>query len=189
MTHSLKLAGAFILATLLFTSCKDCDTTVTQIDENDAAWLSYEHNDTVNFLNELGDTVQYVNIAMRAEQIPGEGFNISDDCIEHYDVQAFAILEEQTKKNPSLMTYFIKRENSFLVSLAVEGRGDYKLNLDEPTYPSLEVNGMTYLNVYEVLQTNQADAGRIKRMLYNKTHGFLSIEFYGDKKLELINEE
>lgn len=189
MKHSLKLAGAFILATFLFTSCKDCDTTVTQFDEDDVAWLAYEQNDTVHFLTELGDTVQYRNVGMRAEQIPGEGFNISDDCIERYDVQAYAILEEKTKKSPGLMTYFIKRENSFLVGLAVENNGEFKLDMAAPTYPSLEVNGTPYLNVYEVLQTNNTEAGRVKRILFNQSYGFLSIELYGDKKLELIHEE
>ncbi|GGG05291.1 hypothetical protein [Pontibacter amylolyticus] len=192
MTHRIKLAGAFMLATLLFTSCKDCDTTTTQFDEKDVEWLVYDRGDTVRFLNEVGDTVAYTNTALIAEQVPGEGYNVSDNCIGHFDIQAYSVMEDvarnstSTDKNPGIMTYFLKRENSLEVALAVDKRGEYKLNLTQPTYPSVEVNDVLYTDVYEVINNDASKVTNVKRILYNKQRGFLSVEFYNDKKLELI---
>lgn len=181
-----------MLATLLFTSCKDCDTTTTQFDEKDVEWLVYDRGDTVRFLNEVGDTVAYTNTALIAEQVPGEGYNVSDNCIGHFDIQAYSVMEDvarnstSTDKNPGIMTYFLKRENSLEVALAVDKRGEYKLNLAQPTYPSVEVNGVLYNDVYEVINNDASKVTNVKRILYNKQRGFLSVEFYNDKKLELI---
>lgn len=192
MTHSIKLLGVFMLATLLFTSCKDCDTTTTQFDEKDVEWLVYDRNDTIRFLNETGDTVTYANTALIAEQVPGEGYNISDNCIGHFDVQAYSVMEDIARSNtntnasPGIATYFLKRENSLEVSVAVNGRGEYKLNPGQPTYPSVEVNDVLYTDVYEVINNDASKATNVKRILFTKERGFLSVEFYNDKKLELI---
>ncbi|PKV76219.1 hypothetical protein [Pontibacter ramchanderi] len=195
MTQSFKLVGVFVLATLLFTSCKDCETTTTQFDQKDVEWLVYERGDTIRFLNETGDTVTYANTALIAEQVPGEGYNISDNCIGHFDVQAFSVMEDIAKttpgttKSPGIATYFLKRENSLEVSLAVNERGEYKLNLAQPAYPSVEVNDMLYTDVYEVTNNDASKATNVKRILFNKQHGFLSVEFHNDKKLELISNQ
>lgn len=181
-----------MLATLLFTSCKDCETTTTQFDEKDVEWLVYDRGDSTQFLNEAGDTLTYTNTALIAEQVPGEGYNISDNCIGHFDVQAYSVMEDvarnsnSTNKNPGLATYFLKRENSLDVSVAVDGRGEYKLNLAQPTYPSVEVNDALYTDVYEVINNDASKATNVKRILFNKQRGFLSVEFYNDKKLELL---
>lgn len=194
MTHSIKLVGAFILAALLFTSCKDCDTTTTQFDEKDVEWLVYDRGDTVRFLNEVGDTVTYTNTALVAEQVPGEGYNVSDNCIGHFDVQAYSVMEDVARNNtgatksPGLATYFLKREKGLEVSVAVDERGEYKLNLAQPTYPSVEVNDVLYNEVYEVVNSDASKVTNVKRILFNKQSGFLSVEFYNDKKLELIFE-
>lgn len=190
MKHSLKLAGVVMLATLLFTSCKDCDTTTTQFDEKDVEWLVYDRGDTIRFLNEGGDTVTYTNAALIAEQVPGEGYNISDNCIGHFDVQAYSVMEDvvknSTTRSPGLATYFLKREKGLEVSVAVNERGEYELNLAQPTYPSVEVNDVLYADVYEVTNNDASKATNVKRILFNKQHGFLSLEFHNDKKLELI---
>ena len=192
MTQSIKLVGVVVLATLLFTSCKDCDTTTTQFDEKDVEWLVYERGDSIRFLNEVGDTVTYTNTALTAEQVPGTGYNLSDNCIGHFDVQAYSVMQDVarnntgTTKNPGIMTFFLKRENSFDVSLAVDQRGEFKLNLAQPTYPSVEVNDVLYTDVYEVMNNDDSKDTNVKRVLYNKQHGFLSLEFYNNKKLELI---
>ncbi|WP_244554627.1 hypothetical protein [Pontibacter indicus] len=195
MKHSMKLAGVVMLATLLFTSCKDCDTTTTQFDEKDVEWLVYDRGDTVRFLNEAGDTVAYTNTALIAEQVPGEGYNVSDNCIGHFDVQAYSVMQDVarnssgTNSNPGIMTFFLKRENSLEVSLAVDQRGEYKLNLAQPAYPSVEVNGVLYNDVYEVSRSDASKVTNVKRILFNKQHGFLSLEFHNDKKLELIPKQ
>lgn len=184
MTHFLKLTGTFLLATLLFTSCKDCDTTVTQVSEEEALWLVYERNDSVTFVNEAEETIKYHNTALRAEQVPGEGFNTSDKCIEQLDVQAFSTIEDKAKKYPGLGTYILKRPSKFEVVLMVEGRGEYKLDLSQPTYPTLDVNNTTYTDVFEIVKTDNAKETNLKRLLFNKEFGFLSVEYFDGKKLE-----
>jgi hypothetical protein len=188
MKKILKLAGPFLLATLLFTSCKDCDTTVTQVSEDEALWLVYDRNDSVAFVNEAEETIKFYNTALRAEQVPGEGFNTSDKCIEQLDVQAFSTMEDKeqdkAKKYPGLGTYILKRPSKFEVVLLVEGRGEFKLDLAQPTYPSLEVNNTFYTDVYEIVKTDDSKETNVKRLLFNKEFGYLSVEFFNGKKLE-----
>lgn len=185
MTTSLKLAGAFILAAFLFTSCKDCDTTVTQVADEEAEWLVYDRNDSVTFVNEKAEEVLFVNTVLNAQQVPGEGFNVSDDCIERYDMQAISIIQNPQKSYPGLATYFLKRSDSFEVTLLVENKGEYTIDESQPTYPSVEVNNTLYSNVFEVINTDGSKATNMKRLLFNKEFGFISVEYYDGKKLEL----
>ncbi|WP_299707607.1 hypothetical protein [uncultured Pontibacter sp.] len=187
MTHSLKLAGAFVLAALLFSSCDKCDpTTTTQMDENDVKWLVYDRGEKVKFKNEAGDTVVYTNTILRAEQVPGEGFNTGDDCIEHFDVQAYSVIQDPEKDYPGLMTYFLKKENSFDVALHVELAGEYKIDTLQATHATYEINETTYNNVFEVVKTDSSKTENLKRLLFNKEHGFLGVELFNGKKLELL---
>lgn len=174
------------MATLLFTSCKDCETTSTQMDENDVKWLVYDRGEKVQFKNESGDTVIYANTNLRAEQVPWEGYKTSDDCIKHFDVQAYSVIQDQGKVYPGMMTYFLKKENSFDVLLNVELTGDHEIDIAQPTYASYEVNEVTYSNVFEVVKTDSSKASNLKRLLFNQEHGFLSLELYDGKKLELM---
>ncbi|MDX5419734.1 MAG: hypothetical protein LPK09_11005 [Hymenobacteraceae bacterium] len=185
MTNTLKLAGAFILATFLFTSCKDCDTTVTQVEDEEAEWLVYDRNDSVTFINEKAEEVLFVNTVLSAQQVPGEGFDISDECIERYDMQGISIIQNTQKSYPGLATYFLKRPDKFEVTLLVENKGEYTIDEDQPTYPTVEVNNTLYTNVFEVINTDATKATNMKRLLFNKEFGFLSVEYYDGKKLEL----
>lgn len=186
MKHLLKLVAVFVFAAFLFTSCKECDVTTTQIEEEDVEWLVYERPDTIHFLTEAGDTVIYRNTLLRAEQIPGEGYNVSDNCIGQFDVQAVSVMEDVERVSPGIAVVFIKRENVFDLSLLVAERGEFKLNLAEPNYETYELNDVIYTDVYQVMSNNANDEKNVKRILFNKTHGFLSLEFHNDKKLVLI---
>lgn len=185
MTQFVKLAGAFLLATLLFTSCNDCDTTMTQVSQDEVRWLVYDRNDSVAFVNEEGKTIKFYHTALRAEQVPGEGYSITDKCIEQVDMQASSTIEEKAKKYPGLGTYILKRPDKFEVVLIVEGRGEFKLaNLEQPTYPSLEVNNKEYSDVFEVVKTDDSKETNVKRLLFNKEFGYLSVEYFDGRKLE-----
>lgn len=186
MKHPLKLVAVFVLATFLFTSCKECDVTTTQLDESDVEWLVYDRPDSIQFLTEAGDTVLYTNSLIRAEQIPGEGYNASDNCIGHFDVQAVSVMEDVDRVSPSIAVFFLKRENLFEVSILVAERGDYKLNLATPNYDVYELNGEVYTNVYEIVNNDASNEKNVRRILFNKAYGFLSMEFHNNKKLELI---
>ncbi|MBD1395569.1 hypothetical protein H9Q13_00185 [Pontibacter sp. JH31] len=185
MIKSLKLASAIIGATLLFTSCKDCDTTVIQVADDEAEWLVYDRNDSVTFINEKAEEVLFVNTLLNAQQVPGEGFNVSDDCIERYDMQAMSIIQNTQRSYPGLATYFLKRPDTFEVILLVENQGEYTIDETQPTYPSLDVNNTLYTNVFEVTNPDGSKATNMKRLLFNKEFGFISVEYYDGKKLEL----
>ncbi len=186
MKHLLKLVAILVFATVLFTSCKECDVTTTQMEQEDIDWLIYDRTDTIFFLTEAGETVTYRNTLLRAEQVPGEGYNASDNCIGHFDVQAVSVMEDVQRVSPGIATYFLKRENLFEVKLLISERGEYKLNLAEPTYETYELNGEVYTNVYQVINNDSGNEKNVSRILFNKTHGFLSLEFHNGKKLELI---
>ncbi|WP_018478556.1 hypothetical protein [Pontibacter roseus] len=185
MTNPFKLAGMFLLATLLFTSCKDCDTTVTQVTEDDTKWLVYDRGDTVRFVNENNETVRFTTSVLRADQVPGEGFNVTDNCIEQYDIQAVSIIEDTNKEYPRLATFFLKRPNTFDMALLVEEVGEYEINETQPTYPTATVNNNLYSEVFEVVRTDSSKTTNLKRILFNKEFGFLSVEYYNGKKLQL----
>jgi hypothetical protein len=183
MIKSLQLAGVFILSALLFSSCKDCDTTVIQVSEDEAKWLVYDRGDSARFVNEKNEIVRFVNTGVRVEQVPGEGFNISDNCIERYDVQAASFIEDIKKSYPGLATYILKRPETFEVVLIVENGGDHKINTAQPTYPTKDINNTLYSNVFEVVKTDSTKTTNLKRLLFNKEVGFLSVEYYNGKKL------
>jgi hypothetical protein len=186
MKHLLKLVATFVFAAFLFTSCKECDVTTTQIEEADVDWLVYDRNDTIYFLSDVGDTILYRNTLLRAEQVPGEGYNASDNCIGHFDVQAVSVMEDVDRVAPGIAVYFLKRENLFEVKLLVDQRGEFNLNLAEPTYETYELNDVVYTDVYQITSSNASNEKNVSRILFNKAHGFLSMEFHNGKKLELI---
>jgi hypothetical protein len=179
--------GVVILSTFLFSSCKeDCDTTVTQVSEEEAAWLVYSRGDSAHFLNETNQKVSFVNTALLSEQVPGEGFNTSSDCIEQYDVQAFSSIEDPQNKYPGLATYILKRPDNLQVVLVVEERGEFEINEAEPTHATLTINDVAYNNVFEIVKTDSTKTTNLKRLRFNKEFGFLSAEYYDGKKLQLM---
>jgi hypothetical protein len=187
MTQLLKLAGAFILAALLFSSCKKCDpTTSTEMNEDDVKWLVYDRGDTVFFQNESGDSVTYVNTILRAENVPGEGYNMSDECISHFDVQAYSVIQDTKQEYPAIMSFFLKTETKFDLILAVNNSGEQKVDVTQPTHATYEINETTYNNVFEVVKTDDAKGQNLKRLLFNQEHGFLSVELFDGRKLELL---
>ena len=139
----------------------------------------------MTFINEKAEEVLFVNTLLNAQQVPGEGFNVADDCIERYDMQAMSIIKNAQKNYPGLATYFLKRPDKFEVTLLVENQGEYTIDESQPTYPSVEVNSTVYSNVFEVIKTDSSKATNLKRLLFNKEFGFISVEYYDGRKLEL----
>lgn len=190
MKQFVKTAALFSLLAFLFSSCKDCETTVTEIELEEAQWLVYERGDTARFLNELGEEVNYVHATLRTDPVPGTGTSINDDCISHYDRQAFSIMENRNGENPALVTFLLKRRESFKVNLALmyfggQSVAEYNLDITDTPAEFVEINGKRYFDVYEVVMPEETKPTYPKRILFNKTEGFLSVDFVNGKKLEI----
>lgn len=183
MTHLLKLAGALILLTFLFASCKKCETTVAQVSEDEAMWLVYEQGDTIEFVNEKQEPVRFGHVMLRADQVPAEGYSMASDCIERLDVRAYSIIEDTKRIYPGLATFFQKSHDKFDVVLLIDRVGDVTLDIMQPTFPTLEVNNTLYTNVFEIVKSDSTKATDLKRLLFNKDFGYISVEYYDGKKL------
>lgn len=181
-TALMLLAGS----TLLF-SCENCESpTVTEFTEQDYDWLVYERTSRVNFVNEKEETVEYKFGGVVVNNVPGEGYSVSDECIEKLDSQAYLAITDTTNKNLDLFTYMLKRPDEFSVKLSIENRGDWTLDPTSPTHQTYELDGINYTNVYEILPDSTKPTS-VKQILFNKAYGYLYVEFYDGKFLKLDN--
>ncbi|MCC9137858.1 hypothetical protein ACFSKU_01810 [Pontibacter silvestris] len=171
---------------IICTSCDSCETSsVTFVSEEDERWLVYDQGDTILFENEAGQTLTYVHTLLTSENIPAEGYEATDECVDKMDVQVGSIIQDVKNAKPGLGTYILRRPDSLTVKLAVEGNDTWKIEETTPTYNTLNVNGQDYNNVYEINSDSTKDTG-IKRLLYSKEKGFISIDFYDGRKLQLV---
>ena len=183
----LSLSSFFILlfATAVVTSCEQCgNVTIMEPTAADVAWLVYRQKDSIRFETELNENVTYARSGIFAQNIPGEGFSPDDECIENINVQVRTLIEDVKDKQPPLGTRILTKPDDLIVEVSVADQGVWEINEQEPTFASIEVNGKSYSNVYEI-KPNSTAANSVKRILYNQQFGFLSLEFNNGKKLEL----
>jgi len=185
MKRSVTSIFGLLFGSLFFYACETCDNpTITQISEADVSWLVYKEKSLVNFENEVGNIVSYRFTSALAQNVPGEGQSLDDDCFERLDSQAFLTMQDTTKKYPALSTYILRRPDSLSVRLSVESRGDWAIDKDNPTYPSYDVNGLQYFNVFEI-KPDSLRPSSVKQILFNKQFGFLYVGFYDGKSLTI----
>ncbi|WP_106219187.1 hypothetical protein [Pontibacter ummariensis] len=174
------------------TSCEECgEMKINEPTGEDVKWLVYEKDDIARFLTEEKDTITYVRSVATVQNVPGEGYSASDECVEQLDTQVINIIEDVEKKQPYLGTSILSKTDTLLVRVGVGKLGAWEINKDKPTHQSLEVNGKTYASVFEVKPGNNTASPQptdVKRILFNKEQGFLSIEFHNGKKLERIDQ-
>ena len=178
-----------LFGSLFLYSCETCDNpTITYTTAEDNKWLVYDFVDNYNpnFENENDSLIKSFKFqGYIGQNVPGEGVSLTDDCVEKLDTQVFAHLQDTTQRYPSLYTYILKRPDTLEVRVAVENRGDWAIDKENPTYESLEVNGIQYFDVFEVnpdsLKTNS-----VKQILFNKQYGFLQVDFYDGRQLRLL---
>ena len=195
MKNKLPLCLALVLGTTILTSCENCETpTVTQITTEDTNWLAYVQPtpadgkpDTIRFVNEANAPVKYVRTQLQSNQVPGEGYTVTDKCVEKIDIEASAVIQDVKRKMPGLATYILRKPNDLDLKLMVEQLGTFEIDENNPTHPSIELGGLTYHNVFEVSVpgNDTENAGKLKKLFFNKTHGFIRVEFYGGKLLQL----
>ncbi|MEJ8800659.1 hypothetical protein [Pontibacter sp. H249] len=195
MKTTLKTSLALLFGAVLLSSCEKCDTaTTTELTEADIDWLSYTDPvptngkpDTIRFENEVEAEVKYIRSQLYSNSVPGEGYSFDDKCIEQLDTQASAVIVDVARKMPGMATYLLKRPNDFKVQVLVENLGTYDINTAAPTHATIDIDGKTYQNVYEinVAGNDTYNAGKLKKLYFNKDKGFIRIEFYGGKFLQL----
>lgn len=178
--------SAVVSSAILFTSCKDCETTVTPLEESDIEWLAYNRVDSLYFMNELNEVITYKKVAATAETVLGEGSQVGDDCIEGMDTQAYILLGTGSGQHPVLGTYVLRRPNNLVVKVMATPHDEgFEINEEFPTYPSVEVRGHTYTEVFEIKQDSTKELS-IKQMLFNKDHGVLRVAYYNGRSYEKL---
>ncbi|WP_242920095.1 hypothetical protein [Pontibacter liquoris] len=182
MKRSLSVGFALLLGTVLFSSCDTCDpATITPLQTGDEAWLTYERGDTIRFINETNQPVTYLCVDLSGGNVPAVGYE-GEKCIAKMDTQAGAIIQDTKNKYLAMGTFITRRPENFTLQLAVENRGTWEVDENNPKYPTLQVNGVNYNNVFEV-KLDSTKASDLKRLLYSKEKGFISVEYYDGKKL------
>ncbi|WP_161890791.1 hypothetical protein [Pontibacter russatus] len=189
-----KTLSVLFLAATALTSCEKCgNVAITEPTPEDSQWLVYQQKDTIPFQTETADVVRYTRTGIYAQNVPGEGLSLEDECIDQVDVQVRTVLEDIADAQPYLSTRILSKPNDLVVELAVgENAADKAVELgvweiDErsPSYDSLEVNDRMYYEVFEVNPESTA-ANNVSQLLYNKEFGFLRVAFNSGKKLERI---
>jgi hypothetical protein len=168
----MALAGA-----LLFSACEKCvNPTISEITIDEAAWMMQERGDKLIFKNEKGERVRYDVTAKQSQTVFPEGVSMEDDCIERLDTQAILIMQDSTTTLPQLAIYLYKSLSDLEVRLAVQNGGDHEINENTPVHATKEINGVTFSNVYELSPVTPKE-NDIKKIFFNKEHGFLYVEY------------
>jgi hypothetical protein len=188
MKNTLSSFFMLLSATAVLSSCEQCgNTIVTEPTPEDVEWLVYKPGDTVTFVTETSARVRYARTGIFAQTLPGEGFTATDECIEQVDVQLRTIIDDVAGELPSLGTRILSKPEELVVEVNVSNTGVWEINEASPTLDSVAVNGITYRDVYEIISDSIAADGA-KHILFNKEFGFLKVEFFNGRLLQLEAE-
>ena len=188
MKASIKTILSLLFASTLFTACDKCgEATVTPITESDAEWLVYENQDTIRYTSNTNETVKFILSNAFVENVPAEGYSISDDCIEKLDTQAGRIIQDVKQKWPGMATYILKKPGDLTVSLVLQGNKGINIDENNPTYATKNINGLNYQDVFEIKydSTSSTKTGELKHLYFNKENGFIEVKYFGGKSLQL----
>lgn len=170
----------FLCSLLLLSSCNDCTTSVAQFENGDSDWVVYGTGDTLRMVDEQNNAFTFVNTRVSSDPVPGEGFAVSDACIEQYDTRRASVMQETSqpiRRLPGLTVIARRRPNDIQVSLVAVNRGELLIpDINTPQHAQLDINGFTYSNVYEVVNEAPAPDG-LRRVLFNREYGFLQVEY------------
>jgi hypothetical protein len=183
---------AALFCSVFLSSCNTCDDpTIAYPTETESAWLVYpnlavnQNNYKPKFETEKDSIVTFKYMGLNVQNVPGEGVSIADECLSQLDIQAFAQVADSLNRYPSLNTYILKQPNNLKIRLAIQGRGDWAIDPNSPTYTSKEVNGYNYDNVYEI-KPDSIKVNSVKQILFNKEYGYLQVDFQDGKQLRAI---
>ncbi|MDX5419735.1 MAG: hypothetical protein LPK09_11010 [Hymenobacteraceae bacterium] len=165
---------------LFFSSCNDCNVSVAQFENGDSNWTVYKSRDTLRMVDENNSEFRFVNTRVTSDPVPGDGFSPADACIEQYYTRRASVMQESNnpKRLPGLTVVALKRPNDIQISLVTVNRGELRIpDINSPNAATLEVNGFTYNNVFELVNNDSIPDG-VRRILFNREYGFLQVEYF-----------
>ncbi|WP_276497319.1 hypothetical protein [Pontibacter litorisediminis] len=189
MKTTVKSFFLLMFASATLAGCDNCGTTsILEPTVEDTQWLVYGNGDVALF-NNAGDTVTYQRTGIYAQNVPGEGYSVTDDCIEKLNTQVTNIIEDKERKMPYLGTYVLKKPDSLIVKVGVGSKNAWEIKPTTDTPQTVEVGEgetkKTYTDVY-VLTADSTAADSPKEVYFSKEQGFIKVELYNKKVLELI---
>lgn len=169
-------------------SCDNCgEITITEPTPEDSQWLVYGAGDTVKFKNLSvdGDTVTYFRTGIYVQSLPGDGYSVTDDCIEQRNTQLTNIIEDQQRQLPFMATYILKKPDSLIIKVGIGTNVAWEISPNDD--PTEEVSvGDKKFNAY-VLEGSTTNANDPKTVYFNKEKGFLMVELNNGNRFELID--
>ena len=166
-------------ASLSLSSCNDCETTVAQFENGDSDWTVYNSGDTLRMVDSnTPDTVRvFLHTRINSDPIPGDGFGPADVCIEQYYTRRSSVMQHNIRRYPALTVVAVRMPDSIRVSLVVAGRAELRIpDTDKPDFASLPIGGITYQDVYKVVNPDSGTTG-VSRILFNRQDGFLQVAY------------
>ncbi|SIT85365.1 hypothetical protein [Pontibacter indicus] len=172
-------------ASLLLSSCNDCETTVAQFENDDSSWTVYNSGDSLLMVDSrTTDTTRvFRNTRINSDPIPGDGFGPADVCIEQYYTRRTSVMQHPQRRYPALTVVAVRTPDSIRVNLVVAGQADLPIpDINKPDYASLPVGEITYQDVYKVVNPDSGATG-VSRILFNREFGFLQVAYANGRTL------
>ncbi|OKL38443.1 hypothetical protein [Pontibacter flavimaris] len=185
MKTTVKSFFLLMFASATLASCENCgEISITEPTAEDSQWLVYGTGDTALFRNEEGDTLTYLRTGIYAQNVPGDGFSVTDDCIDQRNTQVTNIIEDKERKQPYLGTYILKKPDSLIVKIGVGSKSAWEIKSSDVTQ-EVTVGETVYPEAY-VFAGTTTTADEPRTVYFTKDEGFVYVEMNNGKKLELI---
>jgi hypothetical protein len=178
-------AAAFLL---LFSSCNDCTTSVAQFENGDSDWTVYEARDTLLMVDRTNIVRVFVNTRVNSDPVPGDGFDVTDPCIEQYYTRRSSVMQHASSPRlfPALTVVALKTPETVRINLVVAQRADLPIpDINSPQHAQYTLEGVTYQNVFDIINEESGPDG-VSRILFNRDFGFLRVEFADGRILTRI---
>jgi hypothetical protein len=173
---------------LLFSSCNDCTTSVARFGEDDSDWTVYEARDTLLMVDDTDIVRVFVSTRVNSDPVPGDGFDVTDPCIEQYYTRRSSVMQHAASPRlfPALTVVALKTPETVRINLVVAQRADLPIpDIDTPQHAEYTLEEVTYQNVYDITNEESGPDG-VQRILFNRTYGFLRVEFADGRTLTRI---
>lgn len=186
--YSTTFGLAAAASLLLFSSCNDCTTSVTQFENDDSSWTVYNTRDTLLMVDRTNVVRVFANTRINSDPVPGDGFGPADACIEQYYTRRTSVMQHAASPRlfPALTVVALKTPETIRVNLVVAQHADLPIpDINTPQYAQHTIEGVTYQNVFDVTDADSGPDG-VSRILFNRDFGFLRVEFADGRTLTRI---
>lgn len=169
-------------------ACNDCTTSVATFENGDSNWTVYNARDTLLMVDDTDIVRVFVNSRVNSDVVPGEGFDVTDACIEQYYTRRSSVMQHAASPRlfPALTVVALKSPETVFINLVVAQRADLPIpDINTPQHAQLTLEGVTYQNVFDI-NSDDSDSNDVKRILFNREFGFLHVEFTNGRTLTRI---